>query len=297
MGKRILMMIAICSFIANIAIAGINDGMVAHYMFEGNASDNSGYENHGTAYGGVIYEDGHLGLSASFDGINDYIKVLDSPSFSTNDISISFWFKARKEIFVTTGLLRNQQFISKWAKDENGNTESIYNEYAITYQQDKIRTIIKNREIMESEFTFDNNWHHVVVIYGDDRKQIFFDGINTVNELFNMHDFDSTSSIIIGGGGSDLAMPIYMFDGLLDDFRIYNRVLSESEIQELYNEVSDCYSEADIEAAKEEGRQECINDPASCGISELDYCDLNGDGETTRFDGKLWRILCNAPKK
>ncbi|MBF0101326.1 MAG: hypothetical protein HQK77_10505, partial [Desulfobacterales bacterium] len=57
--------------------------------------------------------------------------------------------------------------------------------------------------------------------------------------------------------------------GKIDDIRIYNRVLSESEIQELYNIGNNlppdthCYTQDDLDAVK----QQCKNDPASCGIS------------------------------
>ena len=47
-------------------------------------------------------------------------------------------------------------------------------------------------------------------------------------------------------------------DGIIDDVRIYNRSLSESEIQTLYKEGSECegkYTEVDIKEAKEEGRK------------------------------------------
>ena len=35
--------------------AGINDGLVAYYPFDGNAKDMSGNGNDGTEYGGVTY--------------------------------------------------------------------------------------------------------------------------------------------------------------------------------------------------------------------------------------------------
>ena len=34
--------------------AGLNDGLAAYYPFNGNANNESGNENHGTEYGGIV---------------------------------------------------------------------------------------------------------------------------------------------------------------------------------------------------------------------------------------------------
>ena len=55
-------------------------------------------------------------------------------------------------------------------------------------------------------------------------------------ELVEVVAPNATSPIYVGGGGSRHPMPIYMFKGVIDDLRIYNRSLSEDEIQSLYHE-------------------------------------------------------------
>ena len=62
---------------------GLNFGLVAWYPF-GNASDMSGNGNHGTVNGATLGTDRHgvAGKAYSFDGVDDYIKVLGIWTFS-----------------------------------------------------------------------------------------------------------------------------------------------------------------------------------------------------------------------
>ena len=53
----------------------LNDGLVAHYPFSGNADDHSGNENHLTVNGATLSEDrfGMTESAYSFDGADDYL--------------------------------------------------------------------------------------------------------------------------------------------------------------------------------------------------------------------------------
>ena len=68
------------------------DGLVAHYEFEGNADDSRGNGNDGTENGGVTYVDGVIGKAGSFDGVNDYIKVVTN-DFKNEKFSFHVWIK------------------------------------------------------------------------------------------------------------------------------------------------------------------------------------------------------------
>jgi len=52
--------------------AGINDGLVAYYPFNGNANDESGNGNNGTVNGATLTSDrfGNANSAYSFDGVN-----------------------------------------------------------------------------------------------------------------------------------------------------------------------------------------------------------------------------------
>ena len=63
------------------ANAGLNDGLVAYYPFNGNANDESGNGNDGTVNGATLADDrfGNPGSAYYFDG-NDYIYINDHSS-------------------------------------------------------------------------------------------------------------------------------------------------------------------------------------------------------------------------
>lgn len=81
--------------LSTISQAGINDGLVAHYPFNGNANDASGYGNHGTVYGATLTADrfGNLNSAYSFNGIDNYIEVPNSDSLNPGAVTVSAWCK------------------------------------------------------------------------------------------------------------------------------------------------------------------------------------------------------------
>ena len=69
----------------SVALADLNDGLVAYYPFKGNANDESGNGNYGTVYGATLTTDslGNADSAYNFDGDYDYIAIpidLISPS-------------------------------------------------------------------------------------------------------------------------------------------------------------------------------------------------------------------------
>ncbi|MCB9248560.1 MAG: hypothetical protein H6613_08440 [Ignavibacteriales bacterium] len=70
---------------------------MAFYPFLGNANDFSGNQNHGIIYGPVAVDDrfGNSSGAYLFDGIDDYIKILDSDNLSAVDqqLTIATWVK------------------------------------------------------------------------------------------------------------------------------------------------------------------------------------------------------------
>jgi hypothetical protein len=85
-------------------------------------------------------------------------------------------------------------------------------------------------------------WHHVVATFnGSSNMNIYVDGtlasstISLTGSPFTSV-FSGTAPILIGAYSTyGLDGTTYNFNGLIDDVRIYNRVLSATEIQQIYN--------------------------------------------------------------
>jgi hypothetical protein len=73
--------------------AGLNDGLMVHYPFNGNANDESGSGNHGTVYGATPTEDrfGNPNSAYYFDGIDNYIEAAPIGTHGNDSFTVSYW--------------------------------------------------------------------------------------------------------------------------------------------------------------------------------------------------------------
>ena len=218
----------------------LNSGLVAYYPFNGNANDTSesANANDGIEFGEISYEAGKIEEAASFNGINDYITIgYNDDITSTNKISISAWIK------INNIPSNKVAIISGHYGNNNGYDDPFYLgiesdgsiKFSVEHSNQDGSSIVSNSQISTKQ------WFHVVAIYdyslSANNQKLF---INSTQESYA--DFNKTLSpyshdISIGAEITHYS-PIqrYVIDGLIDEVRIYNRALSESEIQELYTE-------------------------------------------------------------
>ena len=76
MSKKVILILVLFAGVVfyGMAYAGLNDGLVAYYPFNGNANDESGHGLNGAVYGASLTADG-FGKSNSayeFNGVNNY---------------------------------------------------------------------------------------------------------------------------------------------------------------------------------------------------------------------------------
>ena len=208
-------------------------GLVASYSFEGNANDGSGNGNTGTASGGVTYSAGKSGQAISLDGTG-YVEVGDSQyiQLPNSGFSIELWFKPNS-------LTSDQIILSKGVSDANeeysinlGSNGEIYfdygnNAYAVT---------------SAGAASSPNQWYHLVAVYDpatSPRGKIYINGILQSNAASadGEHIVSSGSNLYIGS--QNRATPYYggrtLFNGVIDEVKIYNKALTVSEIQNEYN--------------------------------------------------------------
>jgi hypothetical protein len=207
----------------------LNEGLVAHYEFEGNANDSSGNGNNGVENGGVSYV---TGQGASFNGVNSYISSTVSPALTT-EITMSGWVKPDKQatdFYTSGGIVLN-----------GGDYE-----FAITSGTNTVRYALIG--ITSTSFWEDtgisvalNQWSHVAITYDGSSAVTYIDGID-VHRGTHTGSMSSTlwplgiGARFLEQGGSVPSSDWYsLFNGGLDDLRIYDRALNISEISTLYD--------------------------------------------------------------
>jgi len=193
---------------ANFVFADLTEGLVAHYPFNGNANDESGNGYNGTVFDAIPSEDrfGNTDCAYYFDGENDIIvfgNILNSV-FSSNTFSISCWFR---------DVSGSGMVISK----ENQNEIDF-----ILYAQGIWQTSSDTTNFSTSSLS---EWHHIVINTDLGDVTIFLD-----NQQVAMGDAHSCDYLT-----ASLAMGNYNFNGNIDDVRIYDRTLSEDEIDTLFH--------------------------------------------------------------
>lgn len=171
----------------------------------GSISDNSGYDNHADlalATTPQWVEDSRIGKGAyEFNGTASNYIVFPHTSIglpSLTNCTISFW---RKKTTAGGWLLLRGQTNSHYVMATSSGTGAFYHSSAGTSWQIFVDGVIRANPID------DTNWHHYVMRNVD---------LSTWTEL-TLNNYSS-----------------WYFRGILDDFRIYNTVLTDDDIKELY---------------------------------------------------------------
>jgi hypothetical protein len=224
------------------ALADLNDGLVAYYPFDGNAEDASGNGNHGTVYGATLTEDRLGNADSAYSFNNNSIRVPSSKSLESPAITTSVWVRN----FGSPG--RKRYILSKGAYNCHYSSYAIYtNEGGLSFY------------VVDGDFSWvspqveasiwDGEWHHVVGVFVNNTIQLYVDGVEVLADSSTKHPIANTSKLPTVEpinyelpSSDDLYIGVYggtcpnHFNGDIDEVRIYNRALSESEIKELYGE-------------------------------------------------------------
>ncbi len=212
--------------------SSLTSGLVAYYPFNGNANDESGNGNNGTVNGATLVSDryGNLNSAYQFDGISSYISVPNSSSLQiSGQITMSVWMKTSY-----TSNYSGVIFKAEPVEPRHGYFLNVENNYAnseIIYTNGSLLGAVTSTHILT-----DDLWHHVAVTYDGNFIKIYFDGNldNQINYTSGMQI--NNEPLLIGWDQNTYINPNRRFTGIIDDIRIYNRALSNEEIQLLYNE-------------------------------------------------------------
>ncbi len=209
--------------------------LVASYSFEGNTNDLSGSGNHAVNYGAAFVA-GISGQALRFDG-NDFVRAADSASLDIpGSISLAAWVKTS---------VPGTEYVSMVAKHYTHNNRSyglFLTDTMVGYSQfDNASN--SDYDISDNVALNNGQWHYVASTYnattGD--FKLFVDGALRTSENVGSHTLmNSSVPLIMGAYG--LSADGYTNRGFLvgdlDEVRVYNGVLTDTEITILYNSYS-----------------------------------------------------------
>ena len=212
-------------------------GLIGHWKMNDNAdtttvADNSGYNNDGIAQynTSVLHQTGIIDGALDFDGTTDYVDCGNSTDFDITDaITISAWVKfdslGISQGIVDKGTGSNDGVMRLWIFKGNNNVYF-----------DAPQDIIRINGSPAGGFSIDT-WYHIAATYdkdaGANNLNLYINGTNVATSTDTDAMGTNSANLIIGARKEGLDS---FFDGLIDQVRIFNKALSESEVEDLYDE-------------------------------------------------------------
>ncbi|MDM8559046.1 LamG domain-containing protein [Candidatus Parabeggiatoa sp. HSG14] len=215
----------------------LTDGLVAYYPFNGNANDVSGNGNHGTEHGNINYVQGEYGLAANFDG-KSYVEIGDKLDAENQDWTISAWIKADK-YYQHAKIINKGQTEAGTPKNSGYSLWLTWSELRFQFLDDANKSSYSSIPISQlSKGQF-------MLIIGILKRQpsnhaqleLYVNG-DLVSSKIATHSSSNTNIPLAIGAlhRSSFGSTSEFFKGTIDDIRIYNRALTDVEIQSLYKQ-------------------------------------------------------------
>jgi hypothetical protein len=163
---------------------------------------------------------GHVGMACDFDGIDDYLRARGAILDTTAGFSVAFWAQAD----TADGMIVSKT-LGSMAGDSWGVFVNPEVEFEVYSTPTSSVTIIAPFSI--------GPWNHVVATWDGAVSRVYTGGVLQMQD-FSVAAFDGHDVILAGDENDDTAgPPSFFFDGRIDELQIYDRPLSQAEIDEL----------------------------------------------------------------
>ena len=213
------------------------NGLIAEYLFEGNANDTSARGLDGTVHSATLARghNGQVDSAYSFDGNWDYIEAGSQSDFNLihngESFAISVWVKHLTSSDVAGGVLGNNI-----GGDKDGFFLSVRGR-GLSFS---VGTGAPNYPVFgklwENVFPAGEAWNHVVVTYNKTTAQynLYINGVNVIDPGSPINPHRNVNAYYTLKMGASKIVPSYNWlTGSIDDLRIYDRALTDAEIKAL----------------------------------------------------------------
>jgi cytoskeletal protein CcmA (bactofilin family) len=180
--------------------------------------DSSGNENTGTLYNGPTCRGsgGQIGGAFEFDGVNDYVQTVNDPNKLqlTGDYTLGVWIKADASQKSWAGIF------SKC--DPSGST----NHWTLQFDSSTPRKLVIYHPTGNWDTGIQINnlagaWHNIRIVRSGSTMKSYLDSVEIRNNTWANNPGSGNGHLSIGVDRT--ATSNYVYKGLIDDIRIYNR--------------------------------------------------------------------------
>ena len=237
--KYLFLLPALC---ATLLLQAQDDALVLQYLFNQEstdkvAKDESKQRNNGTLLGGVAVTEDRFGNECAalrFNGSDGYIVVPDSRSLRgiTEEFTATAWLKLERR-----GKFASMQWITLICKSEDRieNAQSPQYRVQATNVTLSMNTYKDNTLKRKHNFGYDV-WFHYAMSFDGAYVREYVNG-----QLISKHPYRPTIQVNRSdlNIGRDMPGQVEFFPGVMDDLRIYNRALTDRELQTVYKDDSE----------------------------------------------------------
>ncbi|MGE3466348.1 MAG: LamG-like jellyroll fold domain-containing protein [Pyrinomonadaceae bacterium] len=198
-------------------------GLISWWRSEGNALDSSG-TNHGVLRGSTTYAPGKIGQGFKFTNFSTDGVTIDSRVYNTAEGTLSTWFNwdGNEPDGWFSALVIHGSYQGGGTRTPTPNIKFglLFWEFGDTFGTTTATPIVPGR------------WYHIAITYDSSYNvKVYVDGV-LVGSGTSGNPGDFLDELGIGYGAG---VPAVGFGGVIDETQIYNRPLSDCEIQNLFN--------------------------------------------------------------
>lgn len=209
------------------------DGLVAHYPFDGNANDATPYLNHGAIGGNPVFEtatNNAGGMNIKFDGDADSVLVPNGVQLISDYTTVSFWIRV-------DGKNTNdaEAYVIDFGHWDQRFKISLPQHLKIVWTTNGKNTqfpvFISDMDSGDGNEMVQGFWWYVTMVHDGEKDLIYVNG-QLANSKPVSTKLNSTSRPLCFGNN-----PIeggQYFIGALDNVKIYNKALTATEIEKLF---------------------------------------------------------------
>ncbi len=232
----------------SLSTVSLNSGLVAYYPFTGNANDVSGIGYNGSINGTSFTKDrfGNKTSAINLTSVNQFVRTNSAIQNVTNTFSISVWVNPKSldlikpegisglEGYGTQSIIHPTHGVSWGDPTLNAGV-------GLNVGTNQIQVIEHTQMFIASPLVYATKitgWHNIIIVYNAHIPSLYLDGklvhVGLVTNIQNVRPSNGYCAFYSNSGfGTSFApngTPTGQFIGQFDDIRIYNRVLTQSEI-------------------------------------------------------------------
>lgn len=221
----------------------LRQGLILYFNFNTEPvgrkiSDQSGHGNDGLSVNVEFVKDGHQGGAAKFGLTNSYIRVPNNDSLNPSNLTLAAWIKTSNQ-GDTWRRVFDKSYTDGYALSIGGG-HTPGNKY-----QNRARVEIGTKANNNKGATAgdglatDGRWHHLAVTYNGAEEILYVDGVPQQRVArwegrVPANSYDLTLGMNLVDPNPKFNEVGASFDGLMDDPMIFNRALSDDEVQALF---------------------------------------------------------------